>query len=316
MRYTIEKSRFIIATHARNAPFTELLKWQLAGTRAKWPRWVENTAFAPPPNRVEGAAIKATWIGHSTVLIQTAGMNILTDPFFSRFASPLRFAGPRRVRAPGVTLANLPPVDAVLLSHNHYDHLDLPSLRTLQRRFKPVIFTPLGNARYIRRAARHIDVREMDWRETTDFRGVRITVMPALHWSKRSLRDTNHALWGAFVIEAAGGVIYFAGDTGYGDGATFREVNERFGGPQLSLLPIGAYEPRWFMKAQHMNPEEAVMAHLDLGSQKSLAIHHATIQLTDEAMDAPAADLSAARTKFQMEPGTFLTPQPGEGVEA
>jgi L-ascorbate metabolism protein UlaG (beta-lactamase superfamily) len=202
----------------------------------------------------------------------------------------------------------------VLVSHNHYDHMDMPALSRLARQSKPLVVTPLGNARLMRRAMPGVEIVELNWGQPVAAGPVRITLVPALHWSKRSLSDVNKALWGAFVIQTNGGIIYFAGDTGFGDGAIFRDVRREFGAPRLSLLPIGAYEPRWFMKAQHMNPEEAVAAHGLLGSGTSLAIHHSTIQLTDEPMDAPARALAQAAVAAQLSDDAFRVVMPGEGV--
>jgi len=158
-------------------------------------------------------------------------------------------------------------------------------------------------------------VDELGWGDSVAFGGLRIHLTPALHWSKRGMFDANTALWGAFVVEAPGGPIYFAADTGFGSGSTFVEVRERFGPPRLSLLPIGAYEPRWFMHPQHMNPDEAVQAHRLLGTRASLAIHHGTIQLTDEAIDAPVAALAQALGQHSVDPRHFLVPDAGETVD-
>jgi L-ascorbate metabolism protein UlaG (beta-lactamase superfamily) len=304
--------RFVLEGHKSDAGFGALLKWQISGSRARWPRRVENRIFTPPQPRAAGDELKATWIGHSTVLLQTAGLNILTDPFLSERASPVPFAGPRRVRPPALTAASLPPIDIILLSHNHYDHMDLPALRQIAAHHTPHVLTPRGNARWIRQASRTFRIDELHWGEALASGPVRIHLTPALHWSKRGLFDANTALWGAFVIETPGGIIYFAGDTGYGSGATFTDVRQTFGAPRLSLLPIGAYEPRWFMQPQHMNPEEAVKAHAQLESRTSLAIHHGTIQLTDEAIDAPAAALAQALTQHSIDPACFLVPDAGQ----
>ena len=304
--------RYVLEGHRGEAGFRDMLKWQMNGLRARWPSRVENSRFAPPPERVSGETLKATWIGQSTVLLQTAGLNILTDPFLSLRASPVSFAGPRRVRPPALTADTLPPIDLILLSHNHYDHMDLAALRAIARRHAPHVVTPTGNARWIRRASPSFRIDELNWGEQIISGGVRIHLTPALHWSKRGLFDTNAALWGAFVVEAPGGPIYFAGDTGFGTGATFAAVRERFGAPRLSLLPIGAYEPRWFMHPQHMNPDEAVKAHKALESRTSLAIHHGTIQLTDEAIDAPVVALQAALAEHSVDPRHFLVPDAGD----
>lgn len=307
--------RFFIPDHRGEASLGDLMKWQFGGRRAKWPTRVANRPHGPPPQRVDGNNLCATWIGHSTVLVQVAGVNILTDPFLSERASPVAFAGPRRVRAAALRPHEIPPLDFILLSHNHYDHMDLPALRQLARHHKARIVTPLGNGRYMRAAAGGMPIDELNWMESLAAGEMRITVMPALHWSKRRFSDANRALWGAFAIETPAGLVYFAGDTGFGDGATFKAVREKFGRPRLSLLPIGAYAPRWFMRAQHMNPEEAVEAHALLESDTSLAIHHSTIQLTDEPIDEPRELLAAALAERKIAPDRFLAPEAGQTLD-
>jgi L-ascorbate metabolism protein UlaG (beta-lactamase superfamily) len=205
-------------------------------------------------------------------------------------------------------LKDLPHIDLILLSHNHYDHLDRPALKALAKTHKAKLITPLGNARHVP----FFDCVQLDWRQSHEHQNLKITAMPALHWSKRSFGDTNKSLWAAFVIAGPQGVIYFGADTGYGTGEHFREVRKTFGNPRLSLIPIGAYEPRWFMSPQHMNPEEAVKAHLDLQSQTSLAIHHGTVQLTDEAIDAPVKALDLALAENALSREDFLVPDIGE----
>jgi len=314
LTYRYDGARFHIDGHRGEASFGDLLKWQMNGMRARWPRWVENKHYLPPEPRVDGTEMRLTWIGHSTVLVQTAGLNILTDPFLSQRASPTQWAGPKRVRAPALAAEDMPPIDLVLVSHNHYDHLDLPALTNIARHHDPRVVTPRGNAVLIRKASRRFQIDELDWGESVASGGAKVTVTPAFHWSKRTAFDTNRALWGAFVIETGGGTIYFAGDTGLGDGCTFREVRRQFGPPRLSLLPIGAYEPRWFMQPQHMNPDEAVTAHRHLGSSTSVAIHHGTIQMTDEAIDAPARELAAALSQHPVDPDSFLVPDVGKTI--
>ena len=311
VRLVHEGGRYRIEGHHGEAGFRDVLKWRLEGGRSPWPRHVPNAMHEPPPQRVAGDAIKATWIGHSTVLLQTAGVNILTDPFLSARASPVSFAGPKRVRPPALDAATLPPIDLILLSHNHYDHMDLAALRAIAARHAPRVITPRGNARWVRKASARLDVTELRWGESAAHGTLDVHLTPALHWSKRSLFDTNAALWGAFLVGTPGGTIYFAGDTGFGTGQSFADLRARFGPPRLSLLPIGAYEPRWFMQAHHMNPEEAVKAHRLLGSRTSLAIHHGTIQLTDEAIDAPQRALATALTEHSVDPARFLVPDAG-----
>ncbi|MCA3560365.1 MAG: MBL fold metallo-hydrolase [Aestuariivirga sp.] len=315
VRIVHDGRRYMLEGHRREGSFLDVLKWQMVGNRARWPRRVRNRSFPPPPRRVDGDALKATWIGHSTVLLQTRGLNILTDPFLSSRASPVPFAGPRRVRPAALKAETLPPIDLILLSHNHYDHMDLPALRRLARRHQAHVVTPHGNARWVISASPAFTIDELGWGGMVEHKGLRVHLTPALHWSKRGLFDANTALWGAFVVETPGGFLYFAADTGFGSGSTFADVRQRFGAPRLSLLPIGAYEPRWFMHPQHMNPDEAVKAHKLLGARASLAIHHGTIQLTDEAIDAPVAALTDALRQHSVDPASFLVPDAGETLD-
>ena len=284
-------------------------RWRRQNRRTPWPASVGNPPSPPPPMEVTKDEIAFTFVGQATYLIRTPEAVLLTDPIFSDRASPLRFAGPRRVRPPGIPVADLPRVDLVLLSHNHYDHMDLPSLRLLRDRWKPTVVTGLGNGGYLERK-RLPGAIELDWWESVEQSGLRITYVPAQHWSSRGLRDRRHMLWGGFVIESAAGRIYFAGDTGFFSG--FDAIRSRCGAPDVALLPIGAYEPRWFMAAQHMNPAEAVEAHRILAAKRSLGMHWGTFQLTDEGIDEPLRALSAAKAAAGVAPEEFSTPAPGE----
>ena len=258
--------------------------------RTRWPARVQDEA-KPLPARGTAIAV-VTFIGHSTFLIQSEAGNILTDPMFSERAGPWSVFGPRRVRPPAIALDALPPISIVLLSHNHYDHCDLPTLRALARRFDPVVITPLGNARLVRSVGIG-RVDELDWWQSAATTAVPITLVPAHHFSARGMLDRNRALWGGFVFTVGMQRIYFAGDTAYGP--FFADIRRRLGPIDLALLPIGAYEPRWFMKAVHMNPEEAVQAHLDLQARESIGMHFGTFQLTTEGIDDPVHDLKRAR---------------------
>ena len=311
MNYEKRDGRLVLPDHSKQAKFRGIIKWQLGGSLQKWPISIENKIYESAPSLVAGKDLSVTWIGHSTVLIQTAELNILTYPFFAQRASPFQILGPKRIRDPGIAIKDLPPIDLVLLSHNHYDHLDAPALAALKKIHDPKLITTLNNGLYLR----NYPCTELDWRQSVEHGAIRVTLMPALHWSKRSVSDTNKALWGAFVIETSGGVIYFAVDAGYGTGETFREVKSIFGAPRLSLLPIGAYEPRWFMKPQHMNLEEAVQAHLDLGSVRSLGIHHGTVQLTDEAVDAPVLALEEAMALHKIKKADFIVSEIGQSIQ-
>ena len=284
------------------------LWWMLTRKPAKWPKQIANVSFAPP-KRAGAQEIAVTFIGHATFLVQVGGVSILTDPIWSRRASPFSFVGPRRVGEPGQPLDAIPAVDLLLVSHNHYDHLDLPTLRAVQSRWSPVAVTGIGNGRHLAKANIR-DVIELDWWEETSVRGANITFVPAKHGSARTFFDRNRALWGGFVVEANGLTMYFAGDTGYN--CHFREIRRCFPPIDLALLPIGTYEPRWFMSANHMNPEEAVRSHIDLGANRSIGMHHATFQLSDEAIDAPARALAAARARFAVGQDRFSTLQCGE----
>ncbi len=256
----------------------------------------------PPPVRVGADRIAATFIGHSSFLVQVGGVCVLLDPIWSSRCSPLSFAGPKRVRAPGQRLDALPAVDLLLVSHNHYDHMDLPTLRRIRRRWTPPAATGLGNARHLAKAGVR-DAVELDWWESVELAGARITYVPAQHFSARTLWDRNRSLWGGFVIEAGGATVYFAGDSGYCP--HFAEIGAWFPKIDLALLPIGAYEPRWFMRQQHVNPAEAVQAHLDLRPRRSIGMHFGTFQLTDEAIHAPITALAAARAEAGVPPDAF-----------
>lgn len=295
------------------ARFGAILRWRLGKTREAWPGWVVDPAPAGDPNAEPGAGqFSITFIGHSCFLIRLPGLVVITDPMFSLRASPFSWAGPRRARAPGRALASLPPVDLVLLSHNHYDHLDLPSLRALHAHSDPLIVTPLGNGVTVRKSGT-MRIRELDWwQETTLDQPIaaRIIAVPARHFSARTPRDSGRALWAGFMLEAGGVRLLFAGDSG--DGTHWQAIGSRLGAPDLALLPIGAYAPRSLMGAVHIDPDEAVRAHLALGARRSLGMHFGTFQLTDEAIDAPERALQQAKSRHGMAADAFSTLAFGE----
>jgi L-ascorbate metabolism protein UlaG (beta-lactamase superfamily) len=259
--------------------------------RAQWPEQVPVTTTVPP-RRVEGKEMLVTWIGHSTVLVQTQGVNILTDPIWSERASPFSFIGPKRVRAPGVRFEDLPKIDIVLVSHNHYDHMDLPTLQRLWQRDRPTIVTSLGNEAILRDAG--VPSAALDWNGEQDFKRGVVLAGRNQHWSSRWGTDRNRALWSAFTIHLPGGNIFFAGDTGYGDGSWADEA--ALDGPyRLAILPIGAYLPRDVMQSHHMDPDEAVRVFEKLKPGMALGVHWGTFQLTFESIDDPPRRLAAAR---------------------
>ena len=295
----------------------DLLRWYVdrhwRGTKAKWPAWAPSPYADRPPARVEGSAWRICYVGHASFLIQTAGLNMLLDPVWSQRASPFRFAGPKRVNDPGIAFEALPPIDIVLVSHGHYDHLDLATLSRLAAVHHPRVVTPLGNETIMRNHDRAIAAEGFDWGDRVDLgAGVAATLVPTRHWTARNLSDRNEALWASFVIETPGGRIYFVANSGYGDGRHFRTTRERCGSIRLAILPIGAYEPRWFMRDQHMNPAEAVQAFVDCGPALALGHHYGTFQLTDEAIDAPLAALADALKVAGIPADRFHTLRPGQ----
>ena len=287
----------------------QILRWKMVGGAARWPALVPVTP-ARPEARVEG--LRITMVGHATLLIQAAGLNLLTDPVWSDRASPLSFAGPRRVTVPGIAFHDLPPIDAVLISHNHYDHLDLATLRRLHAAHDPLMVMPLGNEAIVRAGVPAARIATGDWHEPIVLGDHAATTLTrANHWSARRLADRRMALWAGHYITTPAGSIWFAGDTGYGNGAIFRDIRERHGAPDVGLIPIGAYEPRWFMAAQHVDPAEAVRIMQDVGAGQALGIHWGTFQLTDEPREAPVAALARALNAAQIKPDRFVAAKPG-----
>lgn len=303
--------RFHSPTQPEDKGLLELLRWQLGGGRKAWPQSFPSPFRDRPPASVEG--LRVALVGHATVLIQVAGLNILTDPVYSERASPLASLGPRRVNPPGIAFEDLPKIDAVLVTHNHYDHLDLATIGRLWRRDRPRIVAPLGNDTIIRSEDDGIAVESRDWGESVDLgAGVTAHVEPAYHWSARGMTDRRMALWCAYLVTTPAGAVYHVGDTGYGDGAIFRAVRERFGPPRLAILPIGAYEPRWFMKPQHMNPEDAVRALRECEAGQALGHHWGTFRLTNEGVEEPPQELAAALAAADVPPERFRALRPGE----
>lgn len=298
---------------ARSFSLIRMVRFLRGKDRAAWPSSVP-VVQTVPPRRVDGTAMRVTWIGHSTMLVQSDGLNILTDPIWSSRAGPFDLAGPKRVRAPGVRFADLPRIDLVLVSHDHYDHMDLPTLRRLWARDRPLIVTSLGNDTILKAHGIGGAVAR-DW-------GGRVTVKPGVavivervhHWGSRWGADRNRALWSGFTVTLPGGNLFFAGDTGWGDGAWVREA-ARDGPFRLALIPIGAYRPRAMMSGSHIDPAQAAAVFRGLGARFAAAVHWGTFQLSYEAFDAPPHDLEDALAKDGIAADRFRALVPGQGWE-
>ncbi len=296
----------------------------------QWERWRDGLP-KPPASRAELEPVRvdigwlkqnrsspaATWIGHATVLLQVGGLNILTDPIFSERASPLSWVGPKRKAPAALALRDLPHIDVVIVSHNHYDHLDLPTLRALnaQAGGPPLFLMPLGVGDWLKRQGIS-HVGQLDWWQSTQVAGATLHFVPVQHWSARGLFDRFETLWGGWVIETGDErcrQIFFTGDTGYSK--DFADIHRRFGAMDLAMIPIGAYEPRWFMQHQHVDPAEAVQIHLDLQARRSLGIHWGAFELTDEPLDEPPYALRKALRQRSVDPQDFVAAPPGSTLK-
>lgn len=288
-------------------------KWQSRGREVKKIRFplADNDPEYLAANRTEPTL---TWIGHATFLLQHGGTNILTDPHLSDRASPFSWIGPKRLTPPGLSIDELPPIDVVVISHNHYDHLDAETIEALHRKqagYPPLFVVPDGVGRWF--TDRGIErVVELKWWESTRWDDWTLYAVPAQHFSGRSLSDRNRSLWAGWVLQKEDFNFYFAGDTGYS--ADFKEIGKQLGPFDLSAIPIGAYAPRWFMQPVHVNPEEAVRIHKDVGSNVSIGMHWGTFLLTDEALDEPPKKLAEARRRASLEEKAFLTLRHGQTV--
>lgn len=287
------------------------LKWIINRERGKWQKWTNAEPGPKPLKRVGNGELRVTFINHSTLLIQMDSMNILTDPAWSERSSPVWFAGPRRVRSPGIRFEDLPPIDVVVVSHNHYDHLDLPTLKRLYLQHKPKIYVGLGNKLLLDRSGIE-QVCELDWWQQVELsNSIRLACVPAQHFSGRGLCDRNKTLWAGFVFESQAGTVYFAGDTGFS--SHFEQISDRFGPIRLALLPIGAFLPKWFMSAGHLSPDDALKAHFILGAKASVAMHFGTFPMADDGQSEPADRLSAAIAETGMRQTRFWILGFGEG---
>ena len=289
----------------------DLMKWYATGKRKKWPELINTEPYDAPPERHE-KGIRYTVVNHATVLIQVDGVNILTDPIWSMRASMFSWIGPKRCLPPAVSFDQLPRIDVVLISHNHYDHMDIPTLELLVKRDNPLILTGLGNKRILKKHG--IDnVTELDWWQNAASGAIEFFFTPARHFSSRGIADYNLSLWGSFIIKTSNGVICFIGDSGYG--SFIKEIRKRFGPVALAFIPIGAYEPAWMMESIHLTPEEAWQVHKELESHLSVAIHFGTFQLTDEGINEPAERLLKAVSSDSRTFGKFIVPKFGKSID-
>jgi L-ascorbate metabolism protein UlaG (beta-lactamase superfamily) len=293
--------------HAKPRPLSEVLKWMRTRQRRAWPAQVVLQPHAPPPVGVARGSVAVTFIGHSTFLVRTASTAIVTDPVFTSHAGPFGRFGPPRVRPPAIPIDRMPAVDLVLVSHNHYDHLQPSSLRRFAAGASSV--APLGVASQLGVSGATV---ELDWWESVVVGAAEITCVPAQHFSARTPFDRDRTLWCGYVVRLDGVTIYFAGDSGYSP--HFAAIGARFPAIDVALLPIGAYEPRWFMAPVHMNPDEAVRAHRDAGARHSIGMHFGTFQLTDEAIDEPIRALERARATHSVSAEAFRVLDFGESV--
>ncbi|WP_152553935.1 MBL fold metallo-hydrolase [Endozoicomonas elysicola] len=299
-----------VKTHEKTV--MDLLKWRFNRDQPEgaWQRVEEKASVTVPERNADG--ILATFINHATVLVQIGGKNILTDPVWSERVSPVSFIGPKRFHPPALAIEELPPIDAVVISHNHYDHLDLATLTQLEKHSQPVFIAGLGN-RELLKGVGLTHVVELDWwQEHALGNQVVITGTPAQHWSTRTRIDHNRTLWLGYRIGDGRSQLFFAGDTGMGP--HFAQIQERFGSMDLSLLPIGAYLPRWFMKDNHLSPDDALEAHYDLRSRQSMAIHFGTFNLGDDGQDTASQRLRALLEDEQHQQVHFMIPEPGGQV--
>lgn len=289
----------------------EVLKWML---RRKAPHWVDDPAehYGKRPLGHFKDGIRITFVNHSTFLIQVDGVNILTDPVWSRRVSPIRWIGPQRKRLPGIRFEDLPRIHLVLLSHNHYDHLDLDTMRMVAGAHHPAMLVPLGVKRFLEREL-IAGSNELDWWESTAFGNIGVTCVPAQHFSGRGLLDRDATLWCGYVLKTGAGNIYFSGDTGY-NGETFKEIGTRCGPIKVSMIPIGAYKPGWFMSPIHVSPEESVKIHRDVASRRSIAMHFGTFPLADDGPTDPIDDLRIAMSEHRLADDEFIVLKEGESI--
>lgn len=294
--------------------FIDHVTWLWQMKTVDWPDWIDDPQMTPPPLTTEKGQLRITHINQSTVLIQMDGLNILTDPVWSNRVGPFSWAGVPRIRNPGIRMDDLPPIHMILISHDHYDHLDLPTIKQLVERHHPFVIVGLGVKKRLDRI-KGIEAVELDWWQACGTQnGISVTFVPARHSSGRGVFDGNKTLWGGFVMEGFSGNVLFMGDTAYGD--FFKDIKQTFSPFRLAILPIGSYEERWFMKSQHMNPAEAVDVHKELCVMQSMGVHFATFcEHPEMTVDTHEKDLLVALKTKGVPDAHFWIPKFGESRE-
>jgi L-ascorbate metabolism protein UlaG (beta-lactamase superfamily) len=304
--------KFINPGSVRAKGFPDVLRWMMGRKRGLW-TLPSSPAIGARPSAVVENGIHITFVNHSTFLLQVDGVNILTDPVWSERTSPFTFIGPKRMRPPGIHFSDLPRIDLVLLSHNHYDHLDAPTVIKLNETFHPRFIEPLGVGKFLEELG-IASKTDLDWGTSTTFNNdIAIEAVPAQHFSGRGMFDRDATLWCGYVIKTRHGNIYFAGDSGYNT-TTFKEIGRQFS-PRVSIIPIGAYKPEWFMSPIHCSPAQAVQIHLDVASKLSIASHFGTFALADDGLDDPLDDLKAALAERGVPENEFIPLKEGSMIK-
>jgi len=303
--------KFINPGNAKAKGLGDVLQWMVKRKQGPWIEKNEATYGEKPPAQIN-EGVKITFVNHSTFLIQIAGVNILTDPIWSERTSPFQFAGPKRMKQPGIRFEDLPHIDYIILSHNHYDHLDINTIKNIYKVHQPKIVTPLGVKSFLVEN-KITSVTDLDWwQETPLTDSLVIQSVPAQHFSGRGVFDRDATLWCGFVIKSQRGNIYFAGDTGYNK-ATFKEIGDRCAPISVALIPIGAYKPAWFMSPIHCSPAEALQIHHDVNATQSIATHFGTFPLADDGEDEATNELARAMKESNLPAHKFLVLKEGEG---
>ena len=285
-----------------------VLKYLLTRKPEKWTRNYETFVRSEPLAKVREGEINVSFVNHSTFLIQTSKLNILTDPIWSKRCSPSQIAGPARMRPPGIKFEDIPPIDLVILSHNHYDHLDVNTVKDLEKKYQPTFLVPLGVGAYFKNLG-VANIIELDWWQMENFKDVKMTATPGNHFTSRGMFDRNKTLWNGYVLEFGTFKLYFGGDTGYSD--CFKKIGEHFVEIDLALIPIGAFMPRWFMSPVHLGPDESVEVHKDLNAKKSIGMHFGTFALADDGPFTPIIVLKEALKDKGVPEEDFIVPDEG-----